>query len=251
MITRNFVLFTLIGLLLVRCQPQEPLPAPAVPCPIQVGWRGFQPGASTILNTIQTLGLPGGIHILKYPGKQIIDFAYHNGEGYLNDIMETKILFGQGGVVDWIEIPATQSDINFHSVKEITDKIGSPDIIYPNNNFNPAYKMFDILSGPGQVYVWTGCGLAVIGLDGCIVNQDQMLKCLSKDEINQTPDDLIRPIFSHPMNSSGESWTSVSAIFLEIHFIPTTYEGFNESYQFQFSFLNWDFWDKVKGYSRK
>jgi hypothetical protein len=250
---RNRVLLILLVLLLVSCQTEKfpkPLPTPSTSCPSQFEWRGLRPGVSTNFDVIRVLGLPNRIKWLKYDNKRVTAYSYKNGEGYLNGVLETRILLRRDGVVDWIEIAASQRDIHFRSVKEIHDLIGdvSLDTIYTNNNYNPAYRMFDMLGGPGIVYVWSVCGLAVIGLPYHSIDQDQQLYPISKEGIDQKESDL-KPLYLPPMNEGDElPKTSESAVLLEVLFTPTTYEGFKENYQFQFTWLSWSLWTKIKGY---
>jgi hypothetical protein len=247
------IYLALILSILVGCQPifaQESLPTPKISCPSQFDWRGLRPGVSTIEDVIKKLGKPASVTELQYDKKRVIEYLYRNGNGYLNNILQTRILFSQKGIVDWIEIPASQNDIKFRSVEEIYDQIGVLDTIYINNNYNPAYKMYDVLGGPAEVYVWSGCGLAVIGIPSYLIGDDQQLHSVKEKNINNT--DQLEILYPPPINLGGDpSKTPQSAVLIEAIFIPTTYEGFEQSYQYQFTYLDWSLWDKLKINYRK
>jgi hypothetical protein len=243
----KFLLMIVLAIFLVSCQSTSyvQLPTPSAACPSQFSWRGLQPGISTKEDVITVLGNPENIEQNKYDQKKVLTFTYRLGEGYLNDLLVTRILFRQDGIIDSLEVPASQGDIHFRSTMDIYNELGAIDTIYTNNNYNPAYSTLDVKGGPAKVFVWSKCGLAVLGIPNYSIDGNQQITPLSKKETGQLPDPL-EVLYPPPFNAESETISSFeAAILMEILFIPTTYEGFINQYLYYLPYIDWILWDKI------
>jgi hypothetical protein len=115
-----------------------------------VPWQGLVPGQSTKTDMITALGQP--IQTTRVNRRESI-FVYpptmRHGFG--------NVILLRDDVVDWVDVWVADLDGSFHTLAEFVQVYGNTlDRVYEN-------RLGDVI-GPGQVYVWSECGVALIAV---------------------------------------------------------------------------------------
>lgn len=254
-IFRSFAYFLAFLLLLTGCKTVEEkqvLSAPTRNCPIQADWKGIIPGQSTQKDVTDRLGQPLKIGIEKFDKEEVKYFSYPIENGLAKDLIKVdRIFFTSDGVVSWIELGVVDRDGKMHTVKEIADPLGYQlDSIFMNADYKPNRKttptlIVDVHRGPDYVYVWSHCGVAVIGLPGCGLDSSNQVTCTIEMSLpNDNPQALLALDKGLYYNSEDEIANNSNAIvLLQYFFPPTSYADFNEFFLNKTAYYGWRFWD--------
>jgi hypothetical protein len=182
------------------------------------------PGESTRRDVVRILGKPSRKGTERYVDGRDVDgrvscYAYDIEDGAMVGLAEDRVFFGRDGVVAWIEATVADRDGQTHTIEEITDQLGTTlDQVYLNNNYRLP-DQYDVHSGPDDVYVWAGCGLAVTAVSPAV------------DEPSNDRGLMVR----HPMSTDflQPIRPSLDAeIMFEFYFPQTSFAGFEEFYRY-------------------
>jgi hypothetical protein len=252
---RNPVKIAILVLLLVilsgcsSLNNSQTLPTPSAECAVLPDWKGIFPGKTTREEVVQLLKRPAKFGIENHKGQMVTYFAYPIESGTVKNYFMDKIFFDARGVVDWMEIAAVDRDENVLEVSEISQQLGDKlDTIYANTNYNPAYKQYDVIGGPDQVYVWANCGVALLAIPYCHLQKGtNQISCDDYDTAEDQGDkNKLTPLESPPFYEGGERENNKNAlIVMKIMYPPTSYGGYKENYMFKIPYVGWNFWEKL------
>lgn len=212
------------------------LPLPENTCDAPPNWQGIWPGITTRQEVLEKLGVPNKEGSEKMWGSNYSYIAYQISGGSIAKYTTDKIFFRTDDVVDWMEIAVGDRTGSYQRISDEINTLGSTiDTFYINSNAPPAgIAAYDILSGPDEVYVWAGCGVAFI-----TIPVEQM----------GAPMITIR----HPIRSTGSDFTTPNAnsvILKKIFFIPTSHQGFMDYYKHKLPYKSWSGPESLREYMK-
>jgi hypothetical protein len=216
------LVLVLLTLVLAACSPDTSrkveLEAPENTCQaVSVSWQGLVVGQSTKTDVIAALGQPiQTTHVNRRESIYVYPPTMRQGFG--------NVILLRDDVVDWIDVWVADSDGNFHTLAEFVQIYGSTlDRVSEN-------RSGDIV-GPGQVYVWSECGVALIAVsEHWVKRSDDEILPLAEFTGMKDYEWIIRyPVPVDPRDVPPEP-DAQQIVFRQLFFRPTSFASFQEFY---------------------
>jgi hypothetical protein len=227
------------------------IPQPLSSCSINMEWNGILPGKSNYRDVINQLGTPNLIGLERFGKKVYIYFGYNTKDEIKIGKASNRIYFSDNGKVDLIELPKLVKNYPPSEIKDISDIIGNNlDTVYMNNNYDPGLpSQYDILGGPEQVYVWSNCGIALLGSPYCHKAPNDKVSCESTVDNNGGTDNnnelkaTHEPIIGY---DDSISYESSALLLIEYIFPATNYDYYKSNYMFKIRYYgDFNYFDGV------
>jgi hypothetical protein len=197
---------------------EPPLPSPDDMCPSAVDWNGLVPGESSRRDVLRILGEPSHRGREQFIDGRFPFYAYLRPGMPATYLAEDRVYFGSDGHVSWIEVGVDYCNLPAYTIGRAAAELGQRlDRVYINNNLRLP-DQYDGQSGPDQIYVWTGCGVA--------------LSAIHAGEGPARADGNL--IIRYPVNPAADLQPLPSmedVVVFRFLFRPTNWEGFQGSFQ--------------------
>jgi len=184
-------------------------------------WLEISPGESTEENVLDVLGEPATQgHLSKVESRF---FLYPP----IVDTSETKsgnlVVFRKNGVVDWMDLWVANSDGKFHTVAEFARQYGP--------KLDRAYVQgINDTFGPGQVYVWSECGLAITAVSDVHIKRFANETLALAEQLEPSIGELTFRYPVHPSATIQPSPNVDQIVVRQFIFQPTSFDSFRRAY---------------------
>ena len=211
---------------------ETPVPPPVISCPTPLVWKTIIPGIATRQDVVDVLGNPDDKGKIRFDDDRTISYyAYNLEDGKIAEFTQHRVFFRPDGKVEWIEAIVADSDGDYHTVQEWTDRIGNTlDTVYFNNNLDWfAEFQYDFQSGPDQVLVCSECGLALLAIWSPEI----------EEQVNP-PTQALTLRYPDAFSSTQPVMDLTGIVMMEFLFQPTTFDEYMEHYVYRVPYGLWD-----------